>query len=200
MEEAEKRKKAEFRKKASFNVTSHTHWLYSSSVIEFLWRSFTTVITYKITQTVSFYRLFRWRKKCRISFKTVHNRKENTILWGRLNGVYCKYWLLQIISSFCMFHHMLTSLFPPVSQARCSRSGWSDFFLFWGGRGEPLCHAFQEGLNTVFLIKFLLHIKITWRLISTLCFDRSLLHQMRSWKPIAKERSGIPSWQSSGAD
>lgn len=36
--------------------------------------------------------------------------------------------------------------------------------------------------------------------VPTLCCGRSLLHQTRSWKPIAKERSGIPSWQSSGAD
>lgn len=84
MEEEEKRKKAEFRKKVRpSSVLSKTKWICDA---ELFWPPFINPAIYHM------HLLFRWRKRCRISSKTVHNRKENTIPWGRLKGVYCTYY------------------------------------------------------------------------------------------------------------
>lgn len=82
MAEEEKRQKAAFRKKvralfaALLHKPEHLDWIAFSP---------TKMLT--CTHATC---LFRWRKKCQILFKTVHNRNESTSLWGRLKGASCK--------------------------------------------------------------------------------------------------------------
>lgn len=85
MEEEEKRKKAEFRKKVRLNL----------ELMLGLFVGFTP------PSSLLFISTSRWKRRCQILSRIVHNKKENTNPWGRLKGVYCKL-LLNINQAFIL--------------------------------------------------------------------------------------------------
>lgn len=158
MAEEEKRQKAAFRKKVTWpQKPEHLSWNPFDS-------------TSTLTRTLSTC-LFRWRKRCPILFRIVHNRNESTSPWGRSKGVSCKLLVLSKISYFICVYKQYTYNQPVMSisiKQKLDRCVWSIVFhLFRHDVAEVAgltSFSFGEDEESRYVMLF----KKVWKLLSWL--------------------------------